>query len=246
MTLSAKERLIVALDVPDLQSAESLIEKLTGHVGMWKVGMQLYTAEGPKIIDFLHERGEKVFLDLKFHDIPNTVKKAGEVAARMGVYMFNVHAAGGMEMMRQTAIATREAAEKMGKSCPLLLAVTVLTSIDERTLNEDVGVAGKVETQVVKWAKMAQEAGLDGVVASPREIEVIRQQCGDQFAIVTPGVRPDWAAKNDQKRTMTPEDAVRVGATYVVVGRPITQASDPVQAAQMICESMEKGMKTSC
>ncbi len=246
MTLSAKERLIVALDVPDLQSAESLIEKLTGHVGMWKVGMQLYTAEGPKIIDFLHERGEKVFLDLKFHDIPNTVKKAGEVAARMGVYMFNVHAAGGMEMMRQTAISTREAAEKMGKPCPLLLAVTVLTSIDERTLNEDVGISGKVETQVVKWAKMAQEAGLDGVVASPREIEVIRQQCGDQFAIVTPGVRPDWAAKNDQKRTMTPEDALRVGATYVVVGRPITQASDPVQAAQMICESMEKGMNTSC
>lgn len=241
--LSAKERLIVALDVNTAEEAEKLVSKLKNYVGMFKIGMQLFNSEGPAILRRLNELGGKVFLDLKMHDIPNTVGHASAVLTGHNVFMFNVHAAGGSEMMKKAAQMTEKKAQDLEILKPLVIAVTVLTSINQETLNQEVGVPVSVESQVVHWAKLAQESGLDGVVASPKEIKAIREACGEKFVIVTPGVRPVWAEVNDQKRVMTPEEAVRAGASYLVVGRPITAASDPVEAAQKIVHEMEEGLK---
>lgn len=240
--LSAKDRLIVALDVDTMEEARGLVDQLAAHVGMFKVGMQLYNSAGPEVVRMIQSLGGKVFVDLKFHDIPNTVAHAGAVITRLGANIYNVHAAGGKEMMMKTAEATKQEVEKTGVVKPLILAVTVLTSIDQKTLNEEMGIPGEMENQVVKWAKLAQEAGLDGVVASPKEVSAIRAACGEDFALVIPGIRPAWAAANDQKRIMTPKDAISAGATYLVVGRPITAASDPVDAAQKVVKEIEEGL----
>jgi len=204
---------------------------------VFKVGLQLYCSAGPAAVRSLAELAP-VFADLKLHDIPNTVAAATAALVRCGASMINVHAAGGGEMMRAAAFAGREEALKKNLSPPLLVAVTVLTSIDQKVFNREVGVPGEIVERVVAWALLAKEAGLDGVVASPREVLAIREACGRDFVIVTPGVRPSGTAQNDQKRTMTPRQALELGSDYLVVGRPITAAPDPAEAAAAIWEEI--------
>lgn len=226
--------ILVALDVDSAAKALSLADRLHGAVGGFKIGKQLFTAEGPAIVRALAERGERVFLDLKFHDIPNTVAGAVKSAVATGAWMVNVHCSGGVKMMRAAAAAAAEAAAASGGARPLVIGVTVLTSMDEAALGE-VGVARPVMDQVVHLAKLAQAAGLDGVVASPLETAAIRAACGPDFAIVTPGIRAAAdVGKDDQARTLSAPDAVRAGATYLVIGRPITGAADPRAAAEQI------------
>ncbi len=238
--LPARDRIIVALDVQSVTEAQKLLDQLAGRVGYYKVGMELYNALGPSVVEMVAGRGGKVFLDLKFHDIPNTVARAAEVVTGLGVSIFNIHASGGKEMMSAAAQAAAKRAVELGVSRPMLIAVTVLTSMDERTLREEVGVGRPIEDTVVAWSRLAREAGLDGVVASPREIRAIKLACGPEFLTVTPGVRPAWAAANDQKRVMTPGEAVAMGGDYLVIGRPITAAPDPVEAVERIVAEMEE------
>ncbi len=226
------QRIIVPLDVPEANSALALAEAVAPHVGAVKVGLELFNAVGPAIFAQLHARGARVFYDAKLHDIPNTVAGAVRAAARHGLWMLNVHASGGAEMMAAAARAAGEADRP-----PLLIAVTVLTSLDAFGLLE-VGVAASPREQVVRLAQLARDSGLDGVVASPLEAAAVREACGDGFLIVTPGVRPAGAAVQDQKRVATPAEAVRNGADYLVIGRPITQAPDPAAAAAAIAEEL--------
>jgi orotidine-5'-phosphate decarboxylase len=224
---------LVALDVPSAARAVALADQLRGTVGGFKIGKQLFTAEGPAIVRALAERGDKVFLDLKFHDIPNTVAGAVAAAVATGAWMVNVHCSGGGAMMRAAAEAAEAAAAKAGTPRPLVIGVTVLTSMSEAALAE-VGVTRPVMDQVLHLAALAQTSGLDGVVASPLETAAIRQACG-AFAIVTPGIRAAaTAGSDDQARTMSAADAVAAGATYLVIGRPITGAADPRAAAAEI------------
>ncbi|MBI3251898.1 MAG: orotidine-5'-phosphate decarboxylase [Candidatus Omnitrophica bacterium] len=217
-------KLIVALDVPNLKEAETLVKKLSPQVGIFKVGKELFTAAGPGAVAMIHSHGAKVFLDLKFHDIPNTVAAACEAASRLGVFMMNVHASGGKKMMQAASAVNPR---------PILLGVTVLTSLSEEDLKE-VGVQKNLKEQAASLARLAETSGLDGVVASGREISLIRETCGKKFLIVTPGVRPAWAAQGDQKRIVTPREAMTLGADYIVVGRPITQDPSPAEAAKKI------------
>jgi orotidine-5'-phosphate decarboxylase len=235
MDLIVKDLIFVALDVETRDSALKLADTLRGAVGGYKIGSRLFTAEGPSMVRALTERGDKVFLDLKFHDIPNTVAQAAAAAAGLGVAMFNVHAGGGTAMMRAAREAADEAAAKRGVAAPLVIAVTVLTSMNQQTLRE-IGVVIELRDQVLRLAELTREAGLDGVVASPQETAAIRHRCGRDFTIVTPGIRGGTAgpAKNDQERTMTPPEAIAAGATYLVVGRPIIAAPDPLAAALAI------------
>lgn len=237
--LSGKDRIIVALDVPNALAARDLVDMLSGRVGMFKVGLELFCSEGPGFVRELVANGHKVFLDLKLHDIPNTVAGAIKSLSQIGVFMCNVHALGGHTMMEQAAKALRESVEK--GSMPLLIGVTVLTSMDDKDLM-GVGISKTSGDEVICLAQLAKSAGLDGVVASPREIELIRAACGDEFVIVTPGVRPAWTSTDDQKRVLTPKEAVAKGATYVVVGRPITKSSDPVTAAQRIASEIDEAL----
>lgn len=240
MKLSAREKLVLALDVDNLESAIKWVEKLKDYVGIFKVGSQLFTAEGPKIVHMINELGGKVFLDLKFHDIPNTVARASEVATKLGVYIFNVHTSGGYELMKEAVKAAKKTSLVLGIRKPIILGVTVLTSIDQEILEKEVGIKKDLKEQVVHLAGLAQTAGLDGVVASSQEILQIRNACGDDFLILTPGIRPANNALNDQKRVMTPKEALKQGADFLVVGRPIRNASDPVKAAKKIIEEMEE------
>ena len=238
------DRLVVALDVESGAKAIKLVDKLKGRVGMFKIGKQLFTAEGPQIVRRIRDLGERIFLDLKFHDIPNTVANAGVEAARLGVSIFNIHALGGSAMMRRTSEAVAETAECEGFSRPLILGVTVLTSHDQASLAE-VGIERKLEDEVTSLARLCEAAGIDGVVASPREILQIRKAVSRPgFVILVGGVRPAWAARDDQMRVLTPAECARAGADYLVVGRPIIAAPDPVLAAQKILEEME--LTTAC
>ena len=240
MQLTAKERLVLALDVDDFKKAEELVGKLSDYVGVFKIGSQLFTAEGAKVVNMVNERGGKVFLDLKFHDIPNTVARAAEVATKLGVYIFNVHTSGGYEMMRAAAEASEKISLALGVRKPLILGVTLLTSINQEILEKEIGVKKKLEEQVVHLAKLAKAAGLDGVVASSWEIREIRKACGEDFVILTPGIRPAGKSSDDQKRIMTPREAKKLGADFLVIGRPIRNASNPVEAAKEILREMEE------
>jgi orotidine-5'-phosphate decarboxylase len=237
---SMRERLVVALDVDSLNQLRSLVRRLAPEVGMFKVGKQLFTHAGPQAVRLIQELGGEIFLDLKFHDIPNTVAKAAVEATRLGVKMFNVHASGSLEMMRATVKEVRRVCRQERRRKPIMLAVTVLTSLNEDDLKR-VGIDGEVADQVVRLALLTKEAGMDGVVASPHEVADIREACGRRFVIVTPGIRPFDSNRNDQQRVMTPADAIRAGVDYIVVGRPILEAKDPLRAAQEIVAQMERG-----
>ncbi len=226
--LTAQDRLIVALDVPNAARALELLNKLDGSAGVFKIGKQLFVAEGPQLVREVVSHGSRVFLDLKFHDIPNTVAAAVRSAANLGVSMLTVHASGGAKMLKAAVEAAAESPNP-----PMILAVTVLTSMSDEDLQQ-VGVAGSVLDQVLRLAALARKAGCGGIVASAREAGEIRREMGEGFAIVTPGVRPAGAAVGDQARVLTPAQAIAAGATHLVIGRPITEAADPAQAARAI------------
>jgi len=236
----SKEKLIVALDVDNRGRAMELVNKLAGNVGLFKVGLELFYAEGAGMIRDITATGTKVFLDLKLHDIPNTVGRAARVLARYGAAIINVHAAGGRDMMRAARESAAEEAQKHGLPVPMVVAVTVLTSIEQNTFNNEMGLPGAIKDRVRAWALLSRESGLDGVVCSPKEIVLVREACGPDFKIITPGIRPTGAELGDQRRIMTPSDAVHAGASYIVVGRPITGAPDPVAAAGVISEELGK------
>jgi orotidine-5'-phosphate decarboxylase len=232
-------RILVALDVSAGREALALAESLGGVVGGFKIGSQLFTAEGPAIVRALVERGQRVFLDLKYHDIPTTVAGAVGAATALGVWMLNVHASGGPAMLTAARRAADEAAAARGQAPPLVIGVTVLTSLDRRAL-ADVGVPAAPIDQVVRLAELSRAAGLDGVVASPQEVAAIRRACGESFVIVTPGIRGGAAASgpDDQQRTLTPAGAIEAGSSLLVIGRPITGAGDPRAAATRMAEEI--------
>jgi orotidine-5'-phosphate decarboxylase len=237
--------IVVALDFDTAAQAIGMVEKLRGLVGMFKIGKQLFTAAGPDIVRRIVGMGEEVFLDLKFHDIPNTVAGASVEAARLGVRIFNLHALGGSAMMRAAAEAVTAVASRESLQPPLILGVTVLTSHDQQSLQE-IGIDRAVEEQVVRLARLCQTAGINGVVASPREIIPIRQAIPDpNFVILVPGVRPAGSALNDQSRVMTPAEAVESGADYLVIGRPVTAAPDPALAAEKILKEIGSNIRAA-
>jgi orotidine-5'-phosphate decarboxylase len=241
----AKDKLIVALDVEDANRALELCDALRESVGMFKVGMQLFTAAGPDLVRQIVLRGGRVFLDLKYHDIPNTVARAAIEATRLGVSIFNIHAAGGTEMMKRAADAVAETAQREQLARPKLIAVTVLTSIDQLTLQQ-IGIAEEAKSVVARLALLAHQSGLDGVVASAQEIGSIRDTVlPSDFLIVTPGIRDHRAPSDDQRRTMTAVEAVKAGADYLVIGRPILGAPDPAAAARRIAAEIALELERS-
>ena len=230
-----KDKIIVALDVNTIKEVERLLGILSPHVNIFKVGMELFYSCGTKAIDVIKKYDKDIFLDLKFHDIPNTVKNSAKVAARLGVNMFNVHASGGRDMMRAALEGAEEVSERLGQDRPRILGVTVLTSMDKESLHQ-VGINKAPEEQVLGLARLAKDSDLDGVVASPKETAKLRKAFGKDFLIVTPGVRPEGSQKEDQNRVSTPKEAIDAGADYIVIGRPITKAKDPVKALQDLFE----------
>lgn len=240
----ARSRLIFALDVGSLREAGECVRALRDRVGMFKVGKQLFLKTGPRIIKYIHEHGGEIFLDLKFHDIPQTVSRAAVEATRLGVYMFNVHASGSSEMMRRTVADVHRACRTERLRRPRMLAVTVLTSLTSHDL-KTIGVNAALPDQVVRLASLAEHAGMNGVVASPLEIGAIRKVCAPRFLIVTPGIRRSGDVTDDQQRTSGAEAAVAAGADYVVVGRPIRDAADPRAEADAIVDEIAEGLRLS-
>ncbi|MFB7812808.1 orotidine-5'-phosphate decarboxylase [Paenibacillus chitinolyticus] len=232
-------RIMVALDYASADEADTLIQELRGIPCYMKVGMQLFYAAGPRFVARLKDEGYNVFLDVKMHDIPNTVKGGSESVTRLGVDMFNVHAAGGIKMMEGALEGVDKALSGGVAKRPRVIAVTQLTSTSQMMLNEEIGIAGRVEDAVVRYARLARQAGLQGVVASPLEVSAVKEACGADFITVTPGIRPAGAALGDQNRVMTPAEAFTAGTDYVVIGRPITAAPDPRQALEQILDSLE-------
>lgn len=229
-----KEKICLVLDVSTRKDAMDLVRSLHDLTGMFKVGMQLFTAEGPALVREILDAGGKVFLDLKFHDIPNTVKNAAVEAARLGVSMMTIHPAGGTAMMQAVA---KELREKFGNAKPAVVGVTVLTSLDDKALAE-IGINSGMDAQVLRMAKLAESSGLDGVVCSPREIQMIRSAVGRGFKIVTPGIRLPGQSADDQQRTATPREAIAAGADYIVVGRAVTNAPNPREALQTLLQGL--------
>ena len=236
--MDSKERIIVALDTADMRIAKKLISSLKDLVKMFKVGNEFFTAHGPKAVQVVRDAGAEIFLDLKYHDIPNTVAQAARSAVNLGVSMFNVHASGGLQMMQEACMACADEARKRNLPSPKLIGVTLLTSLSQEEVTKQIGISKSINDTVLHYAELVQKAGLDGVVASPREIELIRSKFGSKFLIVTPGIRPAWAERGDQERIMTPKDALKLGADYIVIGRPITGAKDPREAALRIFEEL--------
>ncbi|MBZ0155711.1 MAG: orotidine-5'-phosphate decarboxylase [Alphaproteobacteria bacterium] len=233
-----KERLIIALDVSDAGRALEIVDSLGEYAGVFKVGFELFVSAGPKVVEDIHGKGKKVFLDLKFHDIPTTVAKAAVAAARLGVHMLNVHASGGTEMMRKCRESVEEVCAREGLARPRIIGVTALTSLDTGILKNELCVPHGLKTHVKHLALLTRKAGLDGVVASPHEISMVKEQCGREFLVVTPGIRPSWVAPDDQRRTATPREAIREGADYIVMGRGILKQEDPVKALELISLEM--------
>ena len=229
----AKDRILVALDVATAAEAREIVAELSGKVGGFKIGLQLFSSAGPDIVREFTASGLRIFLDLKFHDIPNTVAMAGVEAARLGVWMFNIHALGGREMMRQTVASVRASCEREEFGRPLIIGVTVLTSADAEAMSE-VGIERDLETEVIELARLAAECGLDGVVASPNEVEAVKKAVAKDFLVVTPGIRADFATDDDQKRVTTFRGALARGSDYVVIGRPILGAANRSEAVKHI------------
>jgi orotidine-5'-phosphate decarboxylase len=242
---SDKEKIIVALDVETADAAREIIDELRGEVGAFKIGLQLFTAAGASFVREIVAGGVRVFLDVKFHDIPNTVAKAAIQVARLGVWMFNVHALGGGEMLARTVEAVRETCEREALRQPKIIGVTVLTSSDEKTLSE-VGIETEIGAQVLRLAKLTAKCGLDGVVAAPLETRLIRENLGDDFLIVTPGIRlspggnSEVGTSDDQKRVMTAGEAIRAGADFLVIGRPILLSTSRAEAVGKILGEIEE------
>ncbi len=235
--MSITDRIIVPLDVPTETAAIALIEQLP-QVTFWKVGLELFVSSGPGILARLKHSQKRIFLDLKFHDIPNTVAAACRAAARYGVDLLTIHAASGREALTAAKAAGQEGAAEAGVSPPKLVAITLLTSLSSRQLAFDLKIPLELPEYALQMALLAQETGLDGAVCSPQEVEQLRQTCGDDFLLVCPGVRPSWATAGDQKRSLTPVQAIAAGADYLVIGRPITAASNPELAWKQICDEL--------
>jgi orotidine-5'-phosphate decarboxylase len=235
----SKDKIILPLDVASYEEAMDLVNLLKDYVGMFKVGMQLFTGVGPEVVKAIISLGGKIFLDLKYHDIPNTVAKASVSATEIGVDMFTIHVSGGREMMKRVVEESSEIADKKGLKKPVVLGITLLTSLDKEAVQKELKMSGPTQEIVLNLASMAKECGLNGVVASPKEIESIKKRCGDDFLVVTPGVRPSWAEVNDQKRVSTPKEALEAGADFLVIGRPIIAAPDPVEAVKKILEEIK-------
>jgi orotidine-5'-phosphate decarboxylase len=238
-TITSQARIALALDVDNDRDALAIVAELKDSVGLFKVGHQLFTAYGPDIVRRIIDMGGRVFLDLKYHDIPNTVAKASAEAVKLGVSIFNVHSLGGLDMMKAAAESARETAEKHDLPAPTVLAVTILTSMDEKSMRKELKITRSLQREVVHLARLAQRAGMHGVVASPQEIKMLRRTIRGKFVVLTPGVRPAWADKDDQMRVMTPGEAVRAGADYIVVGRPVLKASDRKAAVEKILEELK-------
>jgi len=236
---NGREKLIVALDILDEKKCFDMIDALSPEVDIFKVGIAPFTAFGQKILDKLNERGKKIFLDLKFHDIPNTVKNASYAAACKNVFMVNFHCSGGKDMLLKAVEGAEKAVKETKKPRPLLLGVTVLTSMSAADVSV-LGGKGNVEDKVIEYALLAKEAGLDGVVASAEETKKIKEKCGKSFVVVTPGIRPAGSVADDQKRVVTAADAIKNGSDYIVVGRPIIEAASPVEAARSIIREIEE------
>ncbi|MCL1465115.1 orotidine-5'-phosphate decarboxylase [Argonema galeatum] len=230
-------KIIVPLDVPTEEDAIALIEKLP-QVTFWKVGLELFVSTGSGILTTLKERQKRIFLDLKFHDIPNTVAGACRAAGRYGVDLVTIHATAGRKALQAAQTAVQEGAEAAGYPPPKLIAITVLTSLNSRDLAFDLKIPLELPEYALQMALLAKEAGLDGGVCSPQEASQLREVCGDEFLLVCPGVRPKWAEAGDQKRNLTPAEAIKAGADYLVIGRPITAAPDPVAAFERICDEL--------
>ena len=234
----ASEKIILALDVETFGEAEHFVKSLSNTIGIFKVGKQLFTRCGPKIIEMILHHNGKVFLDLKYHDIPNTVARAVEEAVKLNVFMLTIHAMGGMKMMQEAVISCRNSSRTMSASSPLIVAVTILTSLKQEDLGA-VGIDLPIEEAVSRLALLAKQAGVNGVVASAQEAQRIKEACGNDFIIVTPGIRPQATSLDDQKRVVTPKEALKAGATFMVIGRPILKASDPLKVAQEIAREVE-------
>jgi len=236
--MEQKKRIILALDVSEHNEALDIVRRFKGHIDIFKIGSELFTSVGPKIIKEIHFMGKEVFLDLKFHDIPTTVSRSARAAVQLGVFMFNVHTLGGFEMMKQAAQTLRKYSLEHNVERPKIIGVTLLTSINQDVLRDELGVTVRMTTQVKHLAGLAQRAGLDGVVASPEDAEMIRSRFGKGFLIITPGIRPSWAAMDDQKRTLTPRKALQRGADYLVIGRAVTSQADPIGSLKRIEEEI--------
>lgn len=237
MSESISDRIIVPLDVPTQEQAIALLDQLP-TVTFWKVGLELFVSTGPALLTELKARQKRIFLDLKFHDIPNTVAGACRSAARYGVDLITVHATAGKDALKAAQAAAEAGASECGHPVPNLLAITVLTSLSARSLAFDLKVPLELPEYALQMALLAQESGIPGAVCSPQEVAQLRQVCGKDFLLVCPGVRPTWAEKGDQSRVMTPKDALEAGASYLVIGRPITAAADPSAAFERICEEI--------
>ena len=229
-----KEKLVLALDVEDIEEAKELVDKTYDYIGTYKVGLQLFCGYGLEIVNYIKSKNSNFFLDVKLHDIPNTVEKASYNVIKNGANFFNVHATGGIEMMKAARKGADEAALKYNLKKPLILAVTVLTSISQEILTNELSNSKKVEEFVLDLAKNAKKAGLDGVVASANELKIIKQELGDDFKVLTPGIRPKWSLKDDQKRIATPSGAIKDGADFIVLGRAVTKAQDKIEALKLI------------
>lgn len=233
-----KEKIVLALDVEELDEAKSLVDELFHYVGTFKVGLQLYTKYGNEVVDYILAKNSSFFLDVKLHDIPNTVEKASENVVLRGANFFNVHATGGLKMMQAALKGAQKAAEKLNKKQPIILAVTMLTSISQEVLRDEFEIETDVSDFAVRLAKLAKKAGLTGVVASSLEARKIKEACGADFKVLCPGIRPEWSTKDDQKRISTPKFAISEGADYLVIGRAVTHSENRVEAMEKIYEEI--------
>jgi orotidine-5'-phosphate decarboxylase len=238
----AKDKLVLALDVNTMEEAKALVHELRDYVGIFKVGLQLYTSVGPDIIKMIQDEGGQIFFDGKFHDIPNTVAKASANLIKHGVTFFNIHTSGGSKMISTCLKLAKETAKSCGLPKPTVLGVTLLTSFGQKTLTEELLINRNIDDYVSQLAKVAKDSGLDGIIASATDVPKIKKVCGNDFLILCPAIRPTWSVVNDQIRVVTPADAIRTGVDFLVVGRPITAAQDRVSAAKLVLDEMEEAI----